>query len=71
MRKFKVSLMGGKVVIRANCNIHKDERNRGNKEVMERFSVQDRNAKGQMAVDFIKRLEIIGMETVFLEYGET
>ena len=47
-----------RVVIGADFNGHVGEDNRGDEEVMGRFGIQDRNAKGQMVGDFAKRIEM-------------
>lgn len=41
------------MVIRADCNGHVGQGNRGNEVVMGRFGVKERNVVGQMVVDFV------------------
>ena len=47
-----------RVVIGADFNGHVREDNSGGEELMDKFGIQDRNAQGQMVVDFAKRMEI-------------
>ena len=43
-----------RVVIGADFNGHVGEGNTGDERVMEKYGIQDRNAEGQMVVDFAK-----------------
>ncbi|KAK2897556.1 hypothetical protein Q8A73_013936 [Channa argus] len=61
---------GERVVIGADFNGHVGEGNRGDKTVMGRFGVQDRNAEGQMVVDFAKRMEMAVVNTFFQKRQE-
>lgn len=56
---------GERVVIGADFNGHVGADNRGDEEVLGRFGVQDRNAEGQMLVDFAKRMEMAVVNTFF------
>ena len=38
---------------------------RGDEDVMDKFGIQDRNAKGQMVVDFTKKMEMAVVNTFF------
>ncbi|KAK2879894.1 hypothetical protein Q8A73_023706 [Channa argus] len=53
-----------------NFNGHVGEGNRGDETVMGRFGVQDRNAEGQMVVDFAKRMEMAVVNTFFQKRQE-
>ncbi|MGL4878533.1 hypothetical protein, partial [Paraclostridium dentum] len=46
------------------------EGNRGDENVMGRFGLQDRNAEGQMVVDFAKRMEMAVVNTFFQKSQE-
>ncbi|KAK2896145.1 hypothetical protein Q8A73_015633 [Channa argus] len=61
---------GERVVIGADFNGHVGEGNRGDETVMDRFGVQDRNAEGQMVVDFAKRMEMAVVNTFFQKRQE-
>ncbi|KAK2899938.1 hypothetical protein Q8A73_013067 [Channa argus] len=61
---------GERVVIGADFNGHVGEGNRGDETVMGRFGVQDRNAEGQMVVDFAKRMEMAVVNTFFQKRQE-
>ena len=54
-----------RVVIGADFNGHIGEGNRGDEEVLGRFGIQDRNAEGQMVVDFAKKMEMARVNTFF------
>ncbi|KAK3517633.1 hypothetical protein QTP70_013645 [Hemibagrus guttatus] len=49
---------GERVVIGADFNGHVGEGNTGDKEVMGKFGVKERNFEGQMVVDFAKRMDL-------------
>ncbi|KAK2893246.1 hypothetical protein Q8A73_015730 [Channa argus] len=55
---------------RKDFNGHVGEGNRGDETVMGRFGVQDRNAEGQMVVDFAKRMEMAVVNTFFQKRQE-
>uniref|UniRef100_A0A7N8XCY4 Endonuclease/exonuclease/phosphatase domain-containing protein n=1 Tax=Mastacembelus armatus TaxID=205130 RepID=A0A7N8XCY4_9TELE len=61
---------GERVVIGADFNGHVGEGNRGDEEVMGKFGMQDRNAEGQMVVDFAKRMEMAVVNTFFQKREE-
>ncbi|KAK2905587.1 hypothetical protein Q8A73_009530 [Channa argus] len=61
---------GERVVIGADFNGHVGEGNRGDKTVMGRFGLQDRNAGGQMVVDFANRMEMAVLNTFFQKRQE-
>ena len=46
------------------------EKETGEKDVMGRFGIQGRNAKGQMVVDFAKKVEMPVVDTVFQKRQE-
>ncbi|KAE8278217.1 hypothetical protein D5F01_LYC23707 [Larimichthys crocea] len=52
-----------RVVIGADFNGHVGAGNRDDEEVMGRFGIQERNAEGQMVVDFAKRIEMAVVDT--------
>ena len=52
-----------RVVIGADCN-------RGDEDLMSRFGIQNRNAEGQMVVDFAKRMEMAIVSTFFQKRQE-
>ncbi|KAI5106337.1 hypothetical protein C0J45_4034 [Silurus meridionalis] len=54
-----------RLVIGADFNGHVVEGNRGDEEVMGRYGCKERNVKGQMVVDFAKRMEMAVMNTYF------
>ncbi|KAF3688243.1 Craniofacial development protein 2 p97 bucentaur protein [Channa argus] len=56
---------GERVVIGEYFNGYVGEGNRGDENVMGRFGLQDRNAEGQMVVDFGKRMEMAVVKTFF------
>ena len=51
------------MVTDADFNGHVGEGNRGEKDVMGRFGIQDRNSEEQMMVDFRKRMGIVSVNT--------
>ncbi|KAF7655126.1 hypothetical protein LDENG_00060570, partial [Lucifuga dentata] len=61
---------GERVVIGADFNGHVGAGNRGDEEVMGKFGIQDRNAEGQMVVDFAKRTEMAVTNTFFQKKQE-
>ncbi|KAK2917518.1 hypothetical protein Q8A73_004265 [Channa argus] len=61
---------GERVVIGADFNGHVGEGNRADETVMGRFGLQDRNAEGQMVVDFAKRMEMAVVNTFFQKRQE-
>ncbi|KAK4307252.1 hypothetical protein Pmani_020965 [Petrolisthes manimaculis] len=54
-----------RVVIGADLNGHVGEGNGGEEEVMGKYGVGERNAEGQMVVDFSKRTEMAVVNTYF------
>ncbi|KAF7694127.1 hypothetical protein C0J45_16005 [Silurus meridionalis] len=54
-----------RLVIGADINGHVGEGNRGDKEVMGRYGLKERNVEGQMVVDFAKRMEMALVNTYF------
>ena len=54
-----------RVVIGADFNGHVGEGNTGDERVMGKYGIQDRNAEGQMVVDFAKRTEMAILNTYF------
>uniref|UniRef100_A0A096M5Q1 Endonuclease/exonuclease/phosphatase domain-containing protein n=1 Tax=Poecilia formosa TaxID=48698 RepID=A0A096M5Q1_POEFO len=60
----------GRVVIGADFNGHVGAGNRGDEEAMGRFGIQNRNAEGQMVVDFAKRMEMAVVDTFFQKTQE-
>lgn len=52
-----------KVVIGEDFNGHFGEGNMGEKEVMGRYAVKEKNLEGQVVVDFAKRMEIAVINT--------
>ncbi|MCJ8736396.1 hypothetical protein PDJAM_G00258050 [Pangasius djambal] len=56
---------GERVVIGADFNGHVGEGNTGDKEVMGKFGVKERNLEGQMVVDFAKRMDMAVVNTYF------
>ena len=54
-----------RVVIGADFNGHVGEGNRGDEEVMGAYGVGERNAEGQMVIDFAKRMEMAVVNTYF------
>ncbi|KAK3553593.1 hypothetical protein QTP70_005766 [Hemibagrus guttatus] len=61
---------GERVVIGADFNGHVGEGNRGDKEVMGKFGVKERNLEGQMVVDFAKRMDMAVVNTYFQKREE-
>ncbi|KAK3527484.1 hypothetical protein QTP86_023019, partial [Hemibagrus guttatus] len=61
---------GERVVIGADFNEHVGERNTGDEEVMGKFGVKERNLKGQMVVDFAKRMDMAVVNTYFQKREE-
>ncbi|KAK3509234.1 hypothetical protein QTP70_025602 [Hemibagrus guttatus] len=61
---------GERVVIGADFNEHVGERNTGDEEVMGKFGVRERNLKGQMVVDFAKRMDMAVVNTYFQKREE-
>ncbi|KAG2465922.1 CFDP2 protein, partial [Polypterus senegalus] len=59
-----------KVVIGMNFNGHVGEGNSGDKEVMGRYSVEERNEEGQRIVDFAKRMDMAVVNTYFKKREE-
>ncbi|KAE8287117.1 hypothetical protein D5F01_LYC15081 [Larimichthys crocea] len=59
-----------RVVIGADLNGHVGAGNRDDEEVMGRFGIQERNAEGQMVVDFAKRMEMAVVNTFFQKRQE-
>ena len=59
-----------RVVIGADFNGHVGAGNRGDEEAMGRFGIQERNAEGQMVVDFAKRMEMAVVNTFFQKRQE-
>ncbi|KAE8281679.1 hypothetical protein D5F01_LYC20678 [Larimichthys crocea] len=59
-----------RVVICADFNGHVGAGNRDDEEVMGRFGIQERNAEGQMVVDFAKRIEMAVVNTFFQKRQE-
>ncbi|KAF7706431.1 hypothetical protein HF521_019685, partial [Silurus meridionalis] len=54
-----------RLVTGADFNGHVGKGNRGNKEVMGRYSFKERNVEGQMVVDFAKMMEMAVVNTYF------
>ncbi|KAK3566834.1 hypothetical protein QTP86_004561 [Hemibagrus guttatus] len=61
---------GERVVIGADFNGHVGEGNTGDKEVMGKFGVNERNLEGQMVVDFAKRMDMGVVNTYFQKREE-
>ncbi|XP_054643078.1 pleckstrin homology domain-containing family M member 3 isoform X3 [Dunckerocampus dactyliophorus] len=59
-----------RAVIGADFNGHVGAGNRGDEEAMGRFGIQERNAEGQMVVDFAKRMEMAIVNTCFQKRQE-
>jgi exonuclease III len=59
-----------RVVIGADLNGHVGEGNRGEEEVMGRFGLMERNAEGQMVIDFAKRMEMAVVNTFYQKRQE-
>ncbi|KAL7841885.1 hypothetical protein SRHO_G00255760 [Serrasalmus rhombeus] len=59
-----------RLVIGADFNGHVGEGNRGDEEVLGMYGVKDRNAEGQMVVDFAKRMEMAVVNTYFQKREE-
>uniref|UniRef100_A0AAR2IVR4 Endonuclease/exonuclease/phosphatase domain-containing protein n=1 Tax=Pygocentrus nattereri TaxID=42514 RepID=A0AAR2IVR4_PYGNA len=59
-----------RLVISADFNGHVGEGNRGDEEVLGMYGVKDRNAEGQMVVDFAKRMEMAVVNTYFQKREE-
>ena len=58
------------MVIGEDFNGHVGEGNTGDEEVMDRFTIQDRNAEGQMVVDCVKRMEMAVVNIFFQKRQE-
>ncbi|KAK3559190.1 hypothetical protein QTP86_005184 [Hemibagrus guttatus] len=61
---------GERVVIGADFNGHVGEGNIGDKEVMSKFGVKERNLKGQTVVEFVKRMDMAVVNTYFQKREE-
>ncbi|KAK3553381.1 hypothetical protein QTP70_003544 [Hemibagrus guttatus] len=61
---------GERVVIGVDFNGHVGEGNTGDKEVMGKFGVKERNLEGQMVVDFAKRMDMAVANTYFQKREE-
>ncbi|KAK3573200.1 hypothetical protein QTP86_015121, partial [Hemibagrus guttatus] len=61
---------GERVVIETDFNGHVGEGNSGDKEVMGRFGVKEKNLEGQMVVDFAKRMDMAVVNTYFQKREE-
>ncbi|KAK3542007.1 hypothetical protein QTP86_010324 [Hemibagrus guttatus] len=61
---------GERVVIGADFNGHVGEGNTGDEEVMGKFGVKERNLKGQIVVDFAKRMDMAVVNTYFQKREE-
>ncbi|KAK3525961.1 hypothetical protein QTP70_011398 [Hemibagrus guttatus] len=61
---------GERVVIGADFNGHVGEGNTGDEEVMGKFGVKERYLKGQMVVDFAKRMDMAVVNTYFQKREE-
>ncbi|XP_051806753.1 uncharacterized protein LOC127534762 [Acanthochromis polyacanthus] len=59
-----------RAVIGADFNGHVGAGNRDDEEVVGRFGIQERNAEGQMVVDFAKRMEMAVVNTFFQKRQE-
>ena len=59
------------MVIGADFNVHVNEGNRGDEEVMGRFGFKERNLVGQMVVAFAKSKEIAAVNTYIQKRQET
>ncbi|KAI5102018.1 hypothetical protein C0J45_7370 [Silurus meridionalis] len=57
-----------RLLIGAHFNGYVDECNRGDKEVMGRYGLKERNVEGQMVVDFVKRMEMAVVNTYFKHF---
>lgn len=57
-------------MIRVDFNGHVVEENRGDEELLVRYCVKDRNAEGQMLVDFAKRIEVAVVNSYFKKREE-
>ena len=57
-------------MVGADFNGHVGEDNRGDEEVVGKLGIQDRNAEGQMVVDFAKRMEMTVVNTFFQKRQE-
>ena len=53
------------VVIGADFSGHVGGGNKGDEEVISRFTIQDRNIEGQIVVDFAKRMKMAVVNTFF------
>ncbi|MCJ8749442.1 hypothetical protein PDJAM_G00176250 [Pangasius djambal] len=62
--------MDERVVIGADFNGHVGEGNTDDEEVMGKFGVKERNLKGQMVVDFAKRMDMTVVNTYFQKREE-
>ena len=54
-----------RVMIGADFSDHVGEGNRDDEETLSSFGIQNRNAEGQMVVDFTKRMEMAVVNTFF------
>ncbi|XP_051784652.1 uncharacterized protein LOC127528083 [Erpetoichthys calabaricus] len=61
---------GQKMVIGADFSGHVGEGNSGDKEVMGRYDVKERNEEGQRKVDFAKRMDMAVVNTYFKKREE-
>ena len=61
---------GERLMIGADLNGHVGEGNGGDEEVMGRYGVKERNAEGQMIVDFAKRMDMAVVNTYFRKREE-
>ncbi|XP_061629993.1 uncharacterized protein LOC133478218 [Phyllopteryx taeniolatus] len=59
-----------RVVIGADCNGHVGEGNRGDEEVMAKYSIQEMNLEGQMVIDFATRMQMAVVNTFFQKRHE-
>lgn len=59
-----------RLVIGVDFNGHVVEENRGDEELLARYCVKDRNAEGQMLVDFAKRMEVAVVNSYFKKREE-
>ncbi|XP_056134022.1 uncharacterized protein LOC130110842 [Lampris incognitus] len=59
-----------RVVIGVDFNGHVCEGNRGDKEVMGRYGVKERNVEGQIVADFVKMMEMAVVNTYFKKREE-
>ena len=57
------------MVIGADFNGHVGEGNSGDEDVMGRIDIQDRNAEGQMVIDYEKKMDMVVVTTNKEEAG--